>query len=128
MLAISTAPRFGFAWAIGLYQTHLSPHKGFVCAHRVLHRGESCSQYAKRVVLSEGVRRAVMQTLGRFQDCKAAYQALLAKREERRESKWDYCELPLEVADGSGACDAGVLESLPAAECGVLDCAGACSL
>ncbi|WP_242032792.1 membrane protein insertion efficiency factor YidD [Oscillatoria sp. FACHB-1406] len=29
--------------AIGVYQRHLSPRKGFACAYRVLHNRDSCS-------------------------------------------------------------------------------------
>lgn len=64
--------RQAVAGAIGGYQRYVSPWKGFHCAHWVLHRGESCSAFGKRVVLEEGVfafRRA-MKT--RFLECKAA--------------------------------------------------------
>ncbi|WP_338027215.1 membrane protein insertion efficiency factor YidD [Trichormus azollae] len=40
--------------AIAGYQIHISPHKGFQCAHRVLYGSESCSQYIKRVIAEEG--------------------------------------------------------------------------
>jgi len=30
---------------ISLYQRYVSPYKGFRCAHRVLHGGDSCSEY-----------------------------------------------------------------------------------
>ncbi|GAA6619568.1 hypothetical protein NUACC26_053820 [Scytonema sp. NUACC26] len=44
--------------AITQYQKHISPHKGFSCAHRILYGGESCSQYIKRVIAREGLRNA----------------------------------------------------------------------
>lgn len=74
-LSRRTASRF-----ITAYQVHLSPHKGFVCAHRVLHRGESCSQYTKRLILEQGWL-ALPQVRQRFQACKAAHQTLQQQRQ-----------------------------------------------
>lgn len=61
------------------YQRHLSPHKGFVCAHRVRHQGDSCSQYAKRVLQEEGLRAAGTKVPVRFAECRDAYLALRAE-------------------------------------------------
>jgi putative component of membrane protein insertase Oxa1/YidC/SpoIIIJ protein YidD len=58
--------------AITGYQKHISPHKGFVCAHRILYGGESCSQYIKRVIAQEGLRVALIKSRTRFQACKHA--------------------------------------------------------
>ncbi|MCC5637056.1 membrane protein insertion efficiency factor YidD [Nostoc sp. CHAB 5844] len=58
--------------AITGYQKHISPYKGFVCAHRILHGGESCSQYIKRVIAQEGLRIAFIKSRTRFQACKQA--------------------------------------------------------
>jgi putative component of membrane protein insertase Oxa1/YidC/SpoIIIJ protein YidD len=58
--------------AITGYQRYLSPHKGFRCAHRVLHQGESCSQYVKREVQEEGLRLALRRSRLRFAECKEA--------------------------------------------------------
>jgi putative component of membrane protein insertase Oxa1/YidC/SpoIIIJ protein YidD len=62
--------------AITGYQKHISPHKGFACAHRVLHGGESCSQYFKRVIAHDGFRAALIKSRERFQACKQANQIL----------------------------------------------------
>ncbi|MBD2353735.1 membrane protein insertion efficiency factor YidD [Tolypothrix sp. FACHB-123] len=62
--------------AITGYQKHISPHKGFVCAHRVLYGGESCSQYIKRVVAEDGFQAAFVKSRERFQACKQANQIL----------------------------------------------------
>lgn len=115
-LPLTTAPRFGVAWAIALYQRHLSPLKGFRCAHRVLHRGCSCSQFARRVVERKGVRQAIVMTLGRFQKCKAAYLTLAGREGEGRRSKWDYLEPGVQAMDCA----------LSGLDCGALDC-GACA-
>lgn len=61
---------------ISVYQRHLSPHKGFACAHRVLHRGDSCSQYAKCLILDRGWGEAIPLIRQRFRDCREAYQIL----------------------------------------------------
>ncbi|AFY41996.1 membrane protein insertion efficiency factor YidD [Nostoc sp. PCC 7107] len=58
--------------AITGYQKHISPHKGFVCAHRILYGGESCSQYIKRVIAQEGLRMAFIKSRARFHACKQA--------------------------------------------------------
>jgi putative component of membrane protein insertase Oxa1/YidC/SpoIIIJ protein YidD len=60
------------AAAITGYQKHISPHKGFACAHRILYGGESCSQYIKRVVAKEGLKAAFVNSRERFQACKQA--------------------------------------------------------
>lgn len=58
--------------AITGYQKHLSPYKGFVCAHRILYGGDSCSGYIKRVITQEGLRVALIKSRARFQACKQA--------------------------------------------------------
>ena len=68
------------ASAIAGYQKHLSPHKGFSCAHRLLHRGESCSQYVKQVILEQGLWAAIPAVRSRFAECKVANQVLQARR------------------------------------------------
>ncbi|MTJ07671.1 membrane protein insertion efficiency factor YidD [Anabaena sp. UHCC 0204] len=60
--------------AITGYQRYISPHKGFRCAHRVLHGGESCSQYVKRVIADDGLKAAFVKSQARFQACKQANQ------------------------------------------------------
>ncbi|HEY9726224.1 MAG TPA: membrane protein insertion efficiency factor YidD [Chroococcales cyanobacterium] len=62
------------------YQKHISPKKGFSCAHRVLHGGESCSGYIKRTILEQGLMRAIPLSRRRFRACKAASQVLNTRR------------------------------------------------
>ena len=66
---IHLVPRRAVASCIGGYQKHLSPHKGFHCAHRVLHGGESCSQFAKTAILQRGVLAALPLARERFRAC-----------------------------------------------------------
>jgi putative component of membrane protein insertase Oxa1/YidC/SpoIIIJ protein YidD len=62
--------------AITGYQKHISPHKGFVCAHRVLYGGESCSQYIKRVITEDGFKALLIKSRRRFQACLQANRIL----------------------------------------------------
>lgn len=66
---------------ITFYQKRLSPYKGFACAHRVLHGGESCSQYTKRLILERGLFGARPFVRRRFQACKAANDSLKIRRD-----------------------------------------------
>jgi len=44
---------------IAAYQRHISPHKGFHCAYRVQHGGQSCSGYIKRMIHERGLMAAI---------------------------------------------------------------------
>jgi putative component of membrane protein insertase Oxa1/YidC/SpoIIIJ protein YidD len=87
---ISTLPRYTAAGLITAYQKYLSPLKGFSCAHRVLHRGESCSQYVKRTILERGLSDALPQTRQRFRDCRSAYLTILAAQTDSEEAPPEY--------------------------------------
>lgn len=71
-------------WAINQYQRHISPRKGFVCAHRVLHGGDSCSQAVKTAAANRGVFAAWDMGRHRFRECRAAARALASRRLEER--------------------------------------------
>lgn len=58
------------------YQRFISPHKGFACAYRVLHRERSCSEYAKQAIAQKGFFAALPLIRQRFQACKQASQIL----------------------------------------------------
>lgn len=64
---------------IELYQRWISPRKGFVCAHRTLHGGLSCSQFARVTIAQAGLRglRTAMRT--RFGECREASLSLRAR-------------------------------------------------
>jgi putative component of membrane protein insertase Oxa1/YidC/SpoIIIJ protein YidD len=82
--AILTFPRQTASSLITIYQKHISPHKGFSCAYRVMSHGESCSQYTKRLILEQGLGRSLPLIRERFQACKAASQTLKARRQHCR--------------------------------------------
>jgi hypothetical protein len=50
----------------------VSPYKGFTCAHRHLYKGDSCSQYVKRIVAAESLEDSWIATRVRFQECREA--------------------------------------------------------
>lgn len=57
---------------IGGHQRFLSPWKGFVCAHRAVHGGDSCSQFIKTVVTSGGLLAGLRALRPRLLECRAA--------------------------------------------------------
>lgn len=64
--------------SITAYQTYISPHKGFACAHRTLHKGDSCSMYIKQLLGQESLISVMQLSRQRFQDCASASYALKA--------------------------------------------------
>ena len=69
-----------FLKLVRLYQTRVSPHKGFSCAHRKLHQQASCSEYFALNLQNHGIIQAIPLQLERFQDCKQANRILKAHR------------------------------------------------
>ncbi|MBL8850291.1 MAG: membrane protein insertion efficiency factor YidD, partial [Planctomycetaceae bacterium] len=70
------------ASAIRGYQRWVSPYKGYVCAHRQLHGGWSCSEFARRQILENGVWRALPGIANQFRECGEAAQYLRRRRRE----------------------------------------------
>jgi len=62
--------------SLNLYQTYLSPRKGFSCPHRLLHGDASCSTYLKQVLINQDLKTALQLAPQRFQACKVAAQTL----------------------------------------------------
>ena len=73
---LDTLTRTTTSLLISGYQKYLSPLKGFSCAHRVWHRGESCSQYTKRTIADRGLIAAIPLVRARFGECKIANERL----------------------------------------------------
>ncbi|TAN85469.1 MAG: membrane protein insertion efficiency factor YidD [Phormidium sp. SL48-SHIP] len=61
---------------IDLYQTYISPRKGYSCAYRILHQGESCSCYVKNSLLETDLMSAISRSRQRFRDCHEAAKIL----------------------------------------------------
>jgi putative component of membrane protein insertase Oxa1/YidC/SpoIIIJ protein YidD len=65
---------------IRIYQRHLSPIKGYSCAHRLHHGGLSCSEFGRRAFEAEGMAGGWRSLRGRFKECRAAAIALRSGR------------------------------------------------
>lgn len=65
--------------SIQLYQQHVSPWKGFSCAHRILYGESSCSEYVKNLLLEPELTSVVQRSVQRFQSCALAAQELRLK-------------------------------------------------
>jgi putative component of membrane protein insertase Oxa1/YidC/SpoIIIJ protein YidD len=124
--------------AITQYQKHISPHKGFSCAHRILYGGESCSQYIKRVIVQEGLRGAIVKSRIRFQACSQANEILRSQIEDSTEETPDKkrrghncIEDKVRQSDCNRSnCDGGCdciegLADLATCDCSALDCGAA---
>lgn len=68
--------------AIRLYRRHLSPLKGFRCAHHSLHGCGSCSEYGQRVYALRPFGLASAMMIERLRECRAAYRRLMAMTTE----------------------------------------------
>jgi putative component of membrane protein insertase Oxa1/YidC/SpoIIIJ protein YidD len=99
---LDTLSRSTAAMLIGGYQKYLSPHKGFSCAHRVWHRGESCSQYTKRTIVEQGLLEAIPLVRERFQECKVANERL----QQRRQARLNICHQTISLSDSLARIDA----------------------
>ncbi|MBK8338439.1 MAG: membrane protein insertion efficiency factor YidD [Sterolibacteriaceae bacterium] len=89
--------------AIGLYQRHLSPRKGFACAYRARTGGASCSELGFRAIRRFGLRAGLRVLDARLARCR------LAASLQRRRTGWPRaqagdcdCDLPCSPFD---ACD-----------------------
>ena len=76
------------------YQRYISPYKGFCCAHRAVHDGASCSEWAKRAIKKVGVYSAFPLIIRRLKACNTSYQALkqlgMSSDEGNEKEKKDY--------------------------------------
>ncbi|WGV23610.1 membrane protein insertion efficiency factor YidD [Halotia branconii] len=63
--------------SINGYQQYISPVKGFSCPHRLLHGGDSCSNFVKKILLSEqSLIETVKLSRQRLQNCATASKTL----------------------------------------------------
>lgn len=104
------------AFTISVYQRRLSPHKGFKCAHKGLHKGDSCSEFTKKKILDKGVFSSLKDIRQRFSDCREAAQTI--QRSSLKYQRGD-CDLGI---GGCDSCDLGGKGSLP------LDCYSGCDI
>ena len=64
--------------AIKAYKKYLSPRKGFNCAYRILHQGQSCSSYFHSCITEQSLSMACLSFQQRLQDCQQAHTVLIA--------------------------------------------------
>ena len=95
--------------AITAYQRHLSPRKGFCCAHRVQHGGPSCSEYARQTLIVYGLRQTMPLLRQRLRACREAARAFSADRDDEDKRNKPWWRQVLECADIFSFCDAGCL-------------------
>jgi putative component of membrane protein insertase Oxa1/YidC/SpoIIIJ protein YidD len=81
------------------YRKYVSPYKGFSCAHRVLHGGDSCSMHIQQLVQEHGWKTAWQRAPQRFAASKAASHELRsqsdssrAKGRKRNKKRSDWCD------------------------------------
>ena len=91
------------AYCISCYQKRLSPHKGFSCAHRGLHKGDSCSEFTKKSILEKGIFASLKEIKQRFNECRDA--ALIIHKRPPIAQRGD-CDFGLSACDVS-SCDFG---------------------
>lgn len=91
---------------IKFYQFFISPYKGFCCAHRTLHKRESCSNQAKILISQRGFVKALPLIRTRFMACREAYEYLQSMK--GNSPKVDLsCDLPCDF--DVGECGGGRL-------------------
>ncbi len=121
---------------ISFYQSKLSPLKGFSCAHRGLHGGDSCSEYTKQQILKQGVFASFSPIKQRFDECRDAAE-IIHKRPPL--SQRGDCDCGLSGCDvtgldfgscdfgGSGGSSGGGGSSSSSSGCSFVDC-GSCDM
>ena len=96
--------------AIGVYQRHVSPYKGYCCAYRA-HTGRlSCSEFGRRVIGKMGVAAGIRLLFGRFAACAVAAEKI-KKNDEKREEINEAC--PLSGNEKASTCANGCVGAGP---------------
>jgi uncharacterized protein len=110
-------------WLIRLYQTRVSPYKGFRCAYRARRGRASCSTFGYTAISRHGVVLGLLLLRRRFRKCSAAAASAPPSRQMQSRPKHQagHCDLPcdLPVGDFQG-CDGGhhdACDCLSAAPC-----------
>jgi putative component of membrane protein insertase Oxa1/YidC/SpoIIIJ protein YidD len=65
---------------VASYQRHISPHKGFNCAHRTLTGELSCSEYFRQTLQQNGLSQALTELPPRLVTCKQSSRILYRQR------------------------------------------------
>lgn len=111
--------------AIEVYRRHLSPRKGYRCAHNALHHCGSCSDFGLRVYRRLAFSTATALLLRRLTDCRTAYAAIIQMKAEAAD---DQPEQPPDrrkhEASNCGPLDAVNCFSAPTPNAACLDIGG----
>lgn len=92
-MSTPTSPRSLLMWAIQAYQQHLSPHKGYGCAHRLHHgKGSGCSGVGLRAIRRHGSWRGLHILRERLKRCGEVAHAKRAHRHKRFASQRGDCD------------------------------------
>jgi len=86
-----------FLLMIALYQRFLSPIKGYHCAHHRLHKGDTCSNAIKKIVIDNELTKVPSLARKRFEECKQASITLKGLANSQRIDL--SCDLPCAGSD-----------------------------
>ena len=111
------------ALLIRLYQKYISPRKGFRCAHRVLHGGPSCSEFARLYVQQHSVWAMFPALRARFRECRMAKETLAADgvvgtQNTKKDPTPLWCDLCGGVADAGTCCGTGTADAASGCDAG----------
>lgn len=95
--------------AIRLYQTHLSPHKGFCCAYRAHTGRASCSTLGYRAIRRHGVLGGLAILRARTALCGVAHRRHLSTRLRTLHPQRGVCDVGCDVPC-DGGCDGSIGE------------------
>lgn len=82
------------------YQKYLSPRKGYSCAYRSLHHGESCSCYVKNILTEQNLLKSISLAKQRFSECAQAEKILRIRSAENENSLGSDSQLKPEKKSG----------------------------
>jgi uncharacterized protein len=75
--------------AIQVYRRHLSPRKGYSCAHNALRHCGSCSDFGLKVYRRLGFSTATALMLRRLADCRADYARIVLMKARAEDDQPD---------------------------------------
>ncbi len=96
---------------IAFYQKWISPHKGYTCAHLVVHKNISCSAAVKNIVREKGLISGYPDIKERFKECRYAYISLTREKNKKKDKWWHNCDVSSCIpCPGKSKPDGGALD------------------
>jgi putative component of membrane protein insertase Oxa1/YidC/SpoIIIJ protein YidD len=74
-------------YLIQFYQKHISPYKGFRCAHGDYYGGDSCSGAVSKIIRRKGLINGFAAIKNQFRRCSHAYMEIKNKFPKRKKDK-----------------------------------------